>query len=239
VLRVLLVGAELELVPASIAGHPAVRNAAKALGRRPGETLLDQNAHGPALRPLEDGARRGRPDIVHYSLLTLLESPLNQGGGLEVAVHTRNHDLLHIRSDTRLPRGEARFQGLMSKVLREGMSQDKDPLLRLEPDCEPADVLASFARGPIIRLDEHGTLASPADIAARAQAGKGDMTAIIGAFPSGDFEPAWLAAAPDAVSLWPKPLTAWAVAAELASAFRARWLQDPTPATQAGSSTPP
>jgi rRNA small subunit pseudouridine methyltransferase Nep1 len=231
VLRILLAQAELELAPAEIAGHPAVRASAKAQDRRPGQVLLDQNLHGAALGKLEDGARRGRPDIVHYCLLTLLESPLAKAGGLEVAIHTRHRLLIRVKPDTRLPRGEARFQGLMGKVLREGQSQDKKPLIWVQDEATPAQALHAFAKGPVLRLDEGGALLSPADIAARADPA-GDLTLVLGAFPSGAFLPEWVEAAPEAVSIWKDPLNAWAVAAEMVAGYRARW----GPATGAGAS---
>lgn len=218
-LTILLAGAEVELVPQEVAGHPAIREPARAAGRRPTEMLLDQNQHGAALGRLEDGKRRGRPDIVHYCLLTLLESPLCKAGGVRVAIHTRHGELLQVRSDTRLPRGEARFQGLLAKVLREGRSHDKEPLLWSEGTLEPAQVVAKMARGPVVRLDEGGAPLSPAQLAERGA----DLTLVLGAFPSGTFPDAWLAAAPDAVSLWPEPLNAWAIAAEVAAAHRAKW----------------
>lgn len=218
--------AELELAPQEIAGHPAVRASAKAQDRRPGEVLLDQNLHSTALSKLPDGARRGRPDIVHYCLLTLLESPLCKAGGLEVAIHTRHRLLIRVKSDTRLPRGEARFQGLMGRVLREGQSQDKKPLIWVQDELTPAQALHAFAKGPVLRLDEGGAMLPPTDIAAKADANR-DLTLVLGAFPSGAFLPEWVAAAPEAVSIWPQPLNAWAVAAEVAAGFRARWPHEP------------
>lgn len=221
-LRIVLADAELELAPAEIAGHPAVRRPAQSAGKRPGQVLLDQNVHGQAMARLADGKRRGRPDIVQYCLLTLLESPLAKGGGLEVLVHTRHGDAVRIRAGTRPPRGEARFQGLLAKVLTEGRSQEGgEPLLWLEPGLAPRQVLDAFAKGPVIRLDEGGPVRPPADVAAKAVAG--ELTLVVGAFPSGDFSDGWLTAAPETISIWPEPLNAWAVAGELAAAFRARW----------------
>jgi len=219
VLRVLLAEAELERVPADIAGHPVVRRHAQAQDKRPGQLILDQNHHGAALRGLPDGERRGRPDIVHYTLLSLLESPLCKQGGLEVAIHTRHGELLRIRPDTRLPRGEQRFAGLMAKVLTEGRSQDKEPLLWMEATCEPAEALQRFATGPVVRLDEGGTPVDGASFAALADGG--ELTVVLGAFPSGPFSAAWQTAVPTAVAVFPQPLNAWAVAAECCAWFRA------------------
>lgn len=218
-LKVLLADAGLELPPPDVAGHPAIRKHARSLDRRPTEVLLDQNMHRPAINRLPDAARRGRPDIVHVSLLVLLESPLCKAGGLEVAVHTRDGLLVQIRPDTRLPRGEARFQGLMAKVLLEGRTHEKDPLLWVEARTDPAQALAAFAKGEVVRLDEAGTAMAPADLADKGP----DQTLVLGAFPSGPWSAAWQEAAPQAVSLWPDPLNAWAIASECVAGHRARW----------------
>lgn len=215
-LTVVLAGAELELAPAEIAGHPAVRTTARETGRRPSEVLLDQNVHGPAIRKLAEGDRRGRPDITHITLLGLLESPSNRLGHLRVLVHTRHHILLRFRPDVRLPRSEARFQGLMSKVLRDGQAQDADPLVWSEGVVEPSDVLASWTTGPVVRLDEQGPHRTPEDLV-----GPGDRTVVVGAFAHGDFSPSWRTAAPETASMFGASLNAWAVTGELVAAHHA------------------
>ncbi|MGB0653367.1 MAG: 16S rRNA methyltransferase [Thermoplasmatota archaeon] len=220
VLTVILAEAALELVPSEIGGHPAIRAQAKALGRKPGQLLLDRNHH-PGVDKLDGGERRGRPDITQATLLNLLEHPLAKTGRLEVAVHTRDGDLIRIRPDTRLPRGEARFQGLLAKVLREGASNDKEPWLWLERDQSPKQVLAAVAAGPVVRLDEGGQALTAADLAAKAEGDGGDLTVVIGGYPTGDFSRAWKEAAPETVSLWPQPLAAWVIAAEVAAGYHA------------------
>jgi rRNA pseudouridine-1189 N-methylase Emg1 (Nep1/Mra1 family) len=71
-----------------------------------------------------------------------------------------------------------------------------------------------------VRLDEGGAALSPADVVGKAKGG--DLTLVLGAFPSGDFAEGWKQAAPDAVSIWKEPLNAWAVAGELVAAWRAK-----------------
>ncbi len=228
-LRVILADAEVELVPGDIAGHPSVRNQAKLLGKQPTRLLLDANAHRAALHQLPDGERRGRPDILQYSLLTLLESPLNKVGGLEVGIHARDGQFIRIKPETRLPRGEARFQGVFARVLAEGKSQDKNPLVWSEGTLTPTDVLAKFATGKVLRLDPAGPAMRFEDLPAQAD---GDLTIIVGGFAHGTFTQAWQDAAPDCVSLWPELLTAWAVLGECVAHWRAQKapsLPDSTP----------
>jgi rRNA small subunit pseudouridine methyltransferase Nep1 len=221
VLTVILADAELELVPADIAGHPSVRNSAKNQDRKPTEILLDQNVHAAAAKQLPEGERRGRPDIVHYTLLTLLESPLAKSGNLQVAIHTRHAELIRVRGDTRLPRGEGRMQGLLAKVLREGSSNQPGPLVWSEGSMAAKSVLDKVAKGPVVRLDEGGEAAAPDDVALLGQ--DGHLTVVLGAFPSGSFSEAWRKAAPKAVSVWPAALNAWAIAAEMVAAHRRVW----------------
>ncbi len=213
--HVILADAELEMVPEEIAGHPAVRKHGQTMGKRPGQLLLDANHHWQASKSLPDGERRGRPDITQMSLMALMESPLNKEGKLEVSIHTRHGEWIHIRPDTRLPRGEQRFQGLMARVLTTGQSQDKDPLIWMER--KTANRIVKDLDGPILRLAEGGDVQ---DIDAVAKEVGSDVTVVIGAFPSGDFSAGWKQAVPETVSIWPEPLVAWAVAAECAAAWR-------------------
>ena len=58
-----------------------------------------------------------RPDILHYTLLTLLDSPLNKAGMLQVFIRTYNNILIEVNPQIRLPRTYKRFAGLMVQLL--------------------------------------------------------------------------------------------------------------------------
>ncbi|KAJ2267156.1 18S rRNA pseudouridine methyltransferase, partial [Coemansia sp. RSA 451] len=58
-----------------------------------------------------------RPDITHQCLLTLLDSPLNKTGRLQVYIHTSNDVLIEISPQVRIPRTFKRFSGLMVQLL--------------------------------------------------------------------------------------------------------------------------
>jgi len=62
-----------------------------------------------------------RPDLVHQTLLALLDSPLNKFGKLQVYMVTRQHQhLIEINPNTRIPRTFKRFSGLMAQLLTKG-----------------------------------------------------------------------------------------------------------------------
>ena len=64
--------------------------------------------------------KRGRPDIVHFTLLEALGSPLNLEGLLKIYVHTYSGYVIDVRPEVRLPRDCNRFSGLMEQLFQEG-----------------------------------------------------------------------------------------------------------------------
>lgn len=221
VLRILLAQAEVEPIPKEIRDHKAVLAHAKRVERPTGGLLLDQNVHKAAMKDLEDTGKRGRPDIAHHCLLHLLEHPLSKTGKMEVALHTRQGDLIRFHHETRLPRGETRFQGVIAKVLKDKPNQEASSLVWHDGRMNAQQAIDKFGVGPVIRLDEGGDALSPLQIADRAQ--NGELTIVIGAFSFGDWTNAWQKAAPNTASIWPEALNAWVVGAEITAAWRTRY----------------
>jgi len=216
VLTLILAEAELELVPESIKMHPQVQRAAQHRDRRASRTLLDSSLHHEAMRGLPESERRGRPDLVHFSLLLALDSALNQADGLRVVVHTRNDERLAVNPDTRLMRNYPRFVGLMEKLFREGVSPNaENPLLLLEGGWPLSRVLQHHAKGPVVCFHEGGRPVEPgAYLAEKAQAAP-DLTVVLGCFPHGDFHAPPASWASDVVSLGGAPLSVWTVEMEV------------------------
>lgn len=59
-----------------------------------------------------------RPDITHQCLLTLMDSPLNKAGKLEVYITTESNQVIKINPATRIPRTYKRFAALMAQLLK-------------------------------------------------------------------------------------------------------------------------
>jgi rRNA small subunit pseudouridine methyltransferase Nep1 len=116
-LNLILAEAALELVPKSLLEHPSVIAHAKRRRRKPTETMLDRNYHYSAMRPFEKFEKRGRPDIVHFSALEALGSPLNREGQLQIWIHTVQDEVIQVDPKTRLPRNYDRFVSLMEQLL--------------------------------------------------------------------------------------------------------------------------
>lgn len=79
--------------------------------------LLNCDDHQGILKKNARPISEYRPDITHQCLLTLLDSPLNKSGKLQVYLRTQKGVLIEINPQTRIPRTFARFSGLMVQLL--------------------------------------------------------------------------------------------------------------------------
>ncbi len=199
-LKVLIAESALEIVPRELWNHPQVRKHAQLWGRKPSDLLLDTAYHYAAMKGLEDRYRRGRPDILHITLLNLLESLLNKQGLLRVYFHTRDGRVFEVDPETRIPRNYRRFVGLMVKVLKKNGTE----LIR------PVNLDEILREKNIWVLHEEGK--EPEEVPQ-------NLLAIAGGFQSGDFKEKWPG---ERISLAPFPLTTWSAVNELLCLFKVR-----------------
>jgi rRNA small subunit pseudouridine methyltransferase Nep1 len=195
-LTLLLAECEVEPVPTEIQNHPQIRHSARARGKDAESMLLDSSLHWKAMRTLPDFERRGRPDILHTSLLVALESRLNKRGLLQTMVHTRNDIFIHINPATRLPRSYARFCGLLEdlflkKIIEGLMWIEKKSLSHMLSEFENVCV-----------MEENGT----------PYEGRREGMVVVGGFPHGGFK---TPLAYPTFSLNGEPLAAWSVVSEV------------------------
>ena len=87
-LNFVLAESALELVPKEIRRLPAVTSDSRRREKDPSEILLDRSFHHSAMERLKDSEKRGRPDLVHGTLLSVTGTPLYLGGKVKVFVHT-------------------------------------------------------------------------------------------------------------------------------------------------------
>eukprot|EP01080_Neovahlkampfia_damariscottae_P006215 gene6215-10221_t len=80
--------------------------------------LLNSDDHYKFLLNNKQKPEEYRPDIVHQCLLTLLDSPINKSGHLELYLRTKKNVLIQMNPQVRLPRTYQRFAGLMIQLLQ-------------------------------------------------------------------------------------------------------------------------
>ncbi|WP_175058885.1 16S rRNA methyltransferase [Thermococcus sp. 2319x1] len=209
-LHLIIADSELELVPEKIRDHPSVVNYARKRGKKPDEVLLDSTYHHSALKLLEDGERRGRPDIVHLCLINALESILNREGKLRVYVHTRNDEIIYIKPETRLPRNYNRFVGLMESLFKNKAVPGDLELLKIRKGTL-SELLEEIGPDGIFVMHENGDLLTPKEFGERL-VNYASPAVIVGGFPHGDF---LSEVKGERISIYKEPLMAWSVVNEV------------------------
>ncbi|CDK26894.1 unnamed protein product [Kuraishia capsulata CBS 1993] len=79
--------------------------------------LLNCDDHQGLLKKMGRDIAEARPDITHQCLLTLLDSPINKAGKLQVYIQTARGVLIEVNPTVRIPRTFKRFSGLMVQLL--------------------------------------------------------------------------------------------------------------------------
>ncbi len=115
---IILFESALELIPEHLRSHPLIKKEwKKGVKEKNKGILLDGAIHRPLFELLEDKNKRGRPDIIHQTLLNVVYSSLFATSKLKVIVHTRNNLTIEIPNDWRIPVNYNRFCGLFSQLL--------------------------------------------------------------------------------------------------------------------------
>jgi len=212
-LTLVLADAELELIPQRIWGHPAVVAYTKRRKKKAKMCILDATYHHSAMKELDDGGRRGRPDIVHMFMLLALDSIANQRGEVRIAVHTRNDEIIEVNPKTRLPKHYDRFVGLMESLYdMEAVPSRKDPLLELTYGYPLKDYIEDIRRGDeVIAMSPDGEKVPLGGIFPK----KGNHIVITGGFPEGDYHSPVYELADRKISIYDGMLKVWTVTAEV------------------------
>jgi len=116
-LIVILERACLESYRVSGGAGAAGRNGKGKGGGEAKYALLNCDDHQGILAKTGRDIADARPDITHQCLLTLLDSPLNKAGRLQVYIHTAKGVLIEVNPHVRIPRTFKRFSGLMVQLL--------------------------------------------------------------------------------------------------------------------------
>lgn len=168
-LTIVILDAEIELIPKELWNHRQVKAYAKKFNRKPSELLLDASFCHAAMKKLEEWERRGRPDIIHHLLLASFDSPLGIEGKIEAYIHTRENRIFYVPPKTRIPKNYLRFMGLFAKLLQ----GESGPIIKEVKNIE--------LREPVFILHPKGKMEKP-DFWYKM---KGSI--VVGGFPKGDY----------------------------------------------------
>jgi len=176
-----IVRAALELIPKALWNHPAVKKWAETRRKHPSKMLLDQTLHFSAMRKLKNFENRGRADILHRALLTILDSRLSRRGLVSaIIIHTIEERYFIVKPNVRIPRHYFRFMGVMEDLLQRGVIQADNGEILMWEVASLDQILREFSISYIICLEVWGERKRIIDI---LQQIKVNVAIIIGAAP--------------------------------------------------------
>jgi len=184
VLNLIIAEAALELIPSQIRGRASIRNDARRRCVDPGTMLLDRSLHHAAMLKLDEHYKRGRPDLVHLTLLSATSSPLYQDGQVKVYIHTREDIVLELKERTRPPKSYARFRDLMEHILEE---RPESGLITVYTSSV-RQLLKRIGQGPSFGLSIQGERQGLDQLASELEQAK-NPSVLVGGFPRGHFAP--------------------------------------------------
>jgi rRNA small subunit pseudouridine methyltransferase Nep1 len=139
------------------------------------------------MKKLENSAKRGRPDIVHFALMEALSTPLFLSNKMRVYVHTVNDRIIAIADNLRIPKSYFRFEGLMVNLFRDRRVKSDDGTVLMElADGTFIDLLKSTNAEKIVGLSTTGVKSTAEKVAGNCR-GVENCVFVVGGFPRGHF----------------------------------------------------
>lgn len=183
-ISLILSESSLELVPPELKHHPSVVLHARKLGKLPSEILLDNSWHFAAMKGIKNEIKRGRPDLVHFSILEATTIPLYLQNKLKLFVHTIDDKVIHFGQNVHVPKSYHRFEGLIEKLYQEKkITTNNDVLIEIKEQTF-SELLEQINPSKIIGLSTKGTSKSYEKIAAEIT---DDTCIVLGGFQKGHF----------------------------------------------------
>lgn len=180
----IIVEAALETIPKTISKHSSVAKYAITRQKSAQDILLDRSYHHAAMLKLKNADKRGRPDLVHFTLLEATSTPLYRKGMLQIYIHTIMDKVIFLHGIVRLPKSYFRFEGLMEQLFKEKMIKSNTDLLMQVQDMQFPDLLKIIKPSNVIGLSQSGLRSSAEEVGRSIEL---NTAVVIGGFPHGHF----------------------------------------------------
>jgi rRNA small subunit pseudouridine methyltransferase Nep1 len=183
-LSLVIAESALELVPKEMHRHNSVTASARRFNKKPSEILLDVSWHFAAMKGIKNEIKRGRPDLVHFSLLEACSIPLYFEDKLNVFVHTVDDKVISVGKNVRLPKSYHRFTGLVEKLYAiKEIKENNNTLLTLQ-DMSLGELIRKIDPEETIALSSKGVKSSYQKLAEEID---NNTCLVIGGFSKGQF----------------------------------------------------
>ena len=183
-ISLILSESSLELVPSELKHHPSVISHARKLGKYPSEILLDNSWHFAAMKGIENEMKRGRPDLVHFSILEATTIPLYLQNKMKLYVHTIDDKVISFGKNVHIPKSYHRFEGVIEKLYQEKeITTNDDVLLEIEEKTF-SELLDEINPSKVFGFSTKGTKSTYEKIAKEIT---DDACIVVGGFQKGHF----------------------------------------------------
>ena len=184
-ISLILSESSLELVPTELKHHPSIIAHARKLGKHPSEILLDNSWHFAAMKGIENELKRGRPDLVHFSILEATTIPLYLQNKMKLFVHTLDDKVILFGKNVHIPKSYHRFEGVIEKLFQEKKitTKDDDLLLKIEEKTF-SQLIGEINPSKVIGFSTQGTKSTYEKIAKEIP---DDACIVLGGFQKGHF----------------------------------------------------
>ena len=211
-LSLILAESSLEMVPTEIQNHPSVISHSKKLGKPPSNILLDNSWHYAAMKGIQNENKRGRPDIVHFSLLEACSIPLYFEKKLSIYIHTLNDKVIKVGDNIHPPKSFHRFAGLIEKLFYEKRIESEGKILLEMDDMSFSKLMEEINPKNVVGLSSVGKPSSYYDVAKSLTE---NSCIVIGGFQKTHFSESTVSKIDHLVSIDPNSLESHVVTARI------------------------
>jgi rRNA small subunit pseudouridine methyltransferase Nep1 len=183
-LSLVIAESALELVPVELQRHNSVIASARRFNKKPSEILLDISWHFAAMKGIKNEIKRGRPDLVHFSLLEACSIPLYFENKLNIFVHTIDDKVISLGKNVRLPKSYHRFIGLVEKLYATGRIEENNNMLLEIKEMNFENLIKKINPKQTIALSSKGIKSSYQKVAEEMD---DDTCLVVGGFSKGQF----------------------------------------------------
>ena len=183
-ISLILSESSLELVPSELQHHPSVASHARKLGKHSSEILLDNSWHFAAMKGIENEMKRGRPDLVHFSILEATTIPLYLQNKIKLYVHTLDDKVISFGKNVHIPKSYHRFAGVIEKLYQEKEIISKDDVLLEIEEKTFSELLDEINPSKVLGFSTSGDNSTYEKIAKDVP---DDACIVIGGFQKGHF----------------------------------------------------
>jgi rRNA small subunit pseudouridine methyltransferase Nep1 len=112
------------------------------------------------MKGMHNEIKRGRPDLVHFSILEATTIPLYLQNKIKIYIHTIDDKVIYIGENVHIPKSYHRFEGLIEKLFLEKIIRSDTKILLEIKEKSFSELIDEIKPSKIIGFSTKGKLSS-------------------------------------------------------------------------------